>query len=45
MVAWGNHNPTMFPDVDLGTVKGQKISEILKDEKDWLDNKFIPTVC
>ena len=41
---WGNHNPTMYPDVNLGTVKGVKITEVLKDET-WIEKKFIPTVC
>lgn len=39
---WGNHSPTMYPDVSHTTVRGQRASEVLS--KDWLNNEFIPCV-
>ena len=39
---WGNHSPTMFPDLTHTLVKGEAIYS--KVERQWLDNDFIPKV-
>lgn len=47
---WGNHSPTMFPDVSNTTIKGKPALEFLaeqnqgEDMKKWYENDFIPTV-
>ncbi len=42
VVVWGNHSPTMSPDLRWATVKGKSVLEIVKN--DWYVNKFIPRV-
>lgn len=39
---WGNHSPTMYPDLRNTTVNGQAIYNTL--DSDWLNNDFIPGV-
>ena len=39
---WGNHSPTMFPDVTHTVINGEQIYS--KIDKQWLDNDFIPKV-
>jgi malate dehydrogenase len=39
---WGNHSPTMFPDLFNATVKGEKASE--KVDAGWYENEFMPKV-
>jgi len=39
---WGNHSPTMYPDLHHCTIKGKKALDIV-DQK-WIDNDFIPEV-
>lgn len=39
---WGNHSPTMYPDVTNVTIKGQKVYD--KIDKEWLNKDFIPKV-
>jgi len=39
---WGNHSPTMYPDLHHTVVKGKKAMDLV-DQK-WIDNDFIPTV-
>jgi malate dehydrogenase len=43
MGVWGNHSPTMYPDLFNARVKGRIAAEVVNDE-DWLENDFIPTV-
>ncbi len=43
MVVWGNHSPTMYPDVRFATVGGQSAQALVNDE-DWYRNTYIPTV-
>jgi malate dehydrogenase len=43
VVIWGNHSSTMFPDVHIGTVEGQKITSAIKEE-DWLGRDFVENV-
>ena len=42
-IIWGNHSSTQYPDVNHGTVGGQPIREVVKDDK-WLNGEFITTV-
>ena len=42
VVVWGNHSPTMSPDLRWATVKGKNALDIVG--KDWYVNKFIPRV-
>lgn len=35
---WGNHSNTMYPDVRLGSVNGEKLSE--KVDETWLNSEF-----
>jgi malate dehydrogenase len=42
VVVWGNHSPTMSPDLRWATVKGKPALDIVG--KDWYVNKFIPRV-
>jgi len=43
MGVWGNHSPTMYPDLFNAKVKGETAAEVVNDQ-DWLENDFIPTV-
>jgi malate dehydrogenase len=40
---WGNHSATQFPDFGNATIDGQKVTEVIADEK-WLRGEFIETV-
>ena len=40
---WGNHSPTMFPDLANATIAGEPALNIVKDAK-WIENDFIPRV-
>jgi malate/lactate dehydrogenase len=40
---WGNHSPTMVPDIDNATVDGQLIRELGLD-KGWLEGEFIQKI-
>jgi malate dehydrogenase len=39
---WGNHSPTMYPDLFNATVNGEKASD--KVGIDWYENEFMPRV-
>lgn len=43
MIIWGNHSPTMYPDIENAVVNGESISKVIND-KDWVENEFLPTV-
>jgi malate dehydrogenase len=43
LVVWGNHSPTMFPDLFNATVKGQKAVEAV-DDMAWYENEYLPGV-
>jgi malate dehydrogenase len=43
MGVWGNHSPTMYPDLFNAKVKGRTAAEVV-DDQDWMENDFIPTV-
>ena len=43
LVVWGNHSPTMFPDLFNAKVKG-KIAADAVDDMAWYENEYLPTV-
>jgi malate dehydrogenase len=43
MAIWGNHSPTMYPDLFHAEVNGKVAAEVVGDEA-WLRDTFIPTV-
>jgi len=43
MIVWGNHSPTMYPDVRFCTVSGQAAPQAINDEA-WYRNEYIPKV-
>src|SRR4029453_5998771 len=42
LVVWGNHSPTMFPDLFNAKVNGSKASDQV--DMDWYENEYIPRV-
>lgn len=44
LAVWGNHSPTMYPDVFNAKVSGDSAWEAVGQDSDWLENDFIPTV-
>jgi malate dehydrogenase len=42
LVVWGNHSPTMFPDLFNAKVNGERASD--KVDKDWYESEFMPRV-
>lgn len=42
LVVWGNHSPTMFPDLFNAKVKGQRAVDLV--DMDWYENEYIPRV-
>jgi malate dehydrogenase len=44
MTIWGNHSTTMYPDIFNATIDGKPATEVV-DDRDWLENDFIPTVA
>ncbi len=43
LIVWGNHSPTMYPDYRYATVRGEKLTPMIKDEA-WNADTFIPQV-
>src|SRR5215203_93109 len=43
MGVWGNHSPSMFPDLFNAKVGGKTAAEVV-DDQDWYENEFLPTV-
>lgn len=43
MVVWGNHSPTMYPDLRFTTVAGVPAKDLVNDET-WYRDAYIPTV-
>ena len=42
LVVWGNHSPTMFPDLFNAKVNGERAVDQV--DMDWYENEFIPRV-
>jgi malate dehydrogenase len=43
MVVWGNHSPTMYPDIRFATIAGTAAKTLVNDET-WYRDTYIPTV-
>ena len=43
LIVWGNHSPTMYPDIRFATSGGKPVKELVNDDT-WLKETFIPTV-
>ncbi|MCX7173146.1 MAG: malate dehydrogenase [Proteobacteria bacterium] len=43
MVVWGNHSPTMYPDIRFATIAGKNAVGVVNDQA-WYRDTFIPTV-
>ena len=39
---WGNHSPTMVPDISVATIAGKPATSIV--DNSWVSNEFIPVV-
>ncbi len=44
MTIWGNHSPTMFPDLYNAKVRGQNAFEAVGSDLDWYGDVYQPTV-
>ena len=42
LAIWGNHSPTMYPDLCHATVRGEPALGLVG--LDWVENEFMPTV-
>ena len=42
LIVWGNHSPTMYPDIRFATTGGQPAKPMVDDA--WYKDTFIPTV-
>src|SRR5215210_3230131 len=40
---WGNHSPTMYPDLFNAKVNGETAADVLDDQR-WIEDQFLPTV-
>src|SRR5689334_22890893 len=43
MTVWGNHSPSMYPDLFNATVKGERAWDVVGDES-WVADTYIPRV-
>jgi len=43
LVVWGNHSPTMYPDIRFATIGGKSAKALVNDET-WYRDTYIPTV-
>jgi malate dehydrogenase len=43
LVVWGNHSPTMFPDLFNAKVNGQRAVDAV-DDLAWYENEYLPNV-
>lgn len=41
---WGNHSPTMFPDVSFAKIAGQEVKKYKECDEAWLKDTFVPVV-
>jgi malate dehydrogenase len=42
MTVWGNHSPSMYPDLFNAKVKGEVAADQV--DREWMESDFIPTV-
>jgi len=43
LIVWGNHSPTMYPDIRFATSGGTSVKQLINDDA-WVKDVFIPTV-
>jgi malate dehydrogenase len=43
LAVWGNHSPTMYPNLFHAEVDGQNAAEAVNDQS-WIEDTFLPTV-
>jgi malate dehydrogenase len=43
LAVWGNHSPTMVPDVGNARIAGKPVTDVITDEE-WLQGDFLTTV-
>ena len=43
MGVWGNHSPTMYPDLFHAEIKGEQAARLVDDQA-WIENDFLPNV-
>src|SRR5918996_1731395 len=43
MAVWGNHSPTMYPDLFNAKVRGERAWDVVGDEA-WVAEEYIPRV-
>ncbi len=43
MGVWGNHSPTMYPDLFHAKVRGEQAAEVVDDQA-WIEDEFLPNV-
>jgi malate dehydrogenase len=43
MGVWGNHSPTMYPDLFHAEVRGQQAAAVVDDQA-WIEDDFLPNV-
>ncbi|TGV06527.1 malate dehydrogenase, partial [Alcaligenaceae bacterium 429] len=43
LIVWGNHSPTMYPDIRFATVNGESLEQKINDQE-WNRDTFIPKV-
>jgi malate dehydrogenase len=43
LIVWGNHSPTMYPDIRFATIGGQNAVALVNDQA-WYRDTYIPTV-
>jgi len=43
MIVWGNHSPTMYPDIRFCTVDGKPAEQLINDRA-WYRDSYIPRV-
>jgi malate dehydrogenase len=43
MGVWGNHSPTMYPDLFHAKVRGEQAARVLDDQA-WIEHEFLPNV-
>jgi malate dehydrogenase len=43
MGVWGNHSPTMYPDLFHAQVRGERAVDVV-DDMEWIESEFLPGV-
>jgi malate dehydrogenase len=43
MGVWGNHSPTMYPDLFHAQVRGEQAAKAV-DDQEWIEQEFLPRV-